>query len=46
MKVIKMLDNLKERWKKREERRNITKRIMWGALAGMIASLIILFLLR
>ena len=41
-----MLEKIKEKWKKRAGRKDITKRILWGAIAGMIASLIVIFLMR
>ncbi len=46
MRVIEMLKKLREKWKNREGRKNITKRVFWGVIAGMIASLIVIFLMR
>ncbi|GEM_PF-4349427 len=41
-----MFKKIREKWKHREGRRDITKRILWGAVAGMLATAIILFLAR
>ena len=46
MRVIEMLNKLREKWKKREGRRSITKRIIWGVIAGMLGFLIVVFLMR